>query len=308
MKILVLGGHGFVGKSVMELLKKTSHEAIPLSRRDGLDIRDYTATVKTFETIKPDVIVNCAAHVGSLHYVTTFAADVMDDNVQMTLNLYRAVKNVCPRSKIINPIANCSYPGNVAIQVESEWWSGPVHPSVISFGNARRFLGAISECYAIQFGLRSVNFLVPGVYGPGDYTDATKTHALTGLILRMLKAHNESAPEFEIWGTGRPSREWIYVEDLARMFIRAIDSIENQIHPVNIAQNKGYSIREAAEIVKQNIGYHGTLVYNTKYPDGAMSKVLDNKLFLSKFPDFVFTPMDKGIRETIRYYKKVLGI
>ena len=120
MKILVLGGHGLVGKTVMEILENSEHKAIALSRRDGLDLTNYGLTKKHFSEIKPEVIINCAAHVGSLHYVTQYAADVIDDNMQMILNLYRGVKEVCPNVKVINPISNCSYPGDANIHIESE--------------------------------------------------------------------------------------------------------------------------------------------------------------------------------------------
>ncbi len=308
MKILILGGHGFVGKNVVEILKDSEHKIFPLSRRDGLDLTNYDLTKKYFSEIKPDVIIDCAAHVGSLHYVTEFAADIVDDNTQMILNLYRAVKEVCPKVKVINPISNCSYPGDADIQIESEWWNGPVHKSVWSFANSKRMWVVISECYAMQYNIKTINFLVPNAYGPGDYTDPNKTHALNGMITRMLQAKREKLPAFEIWGTGKPTREWIYVKDMAKMLAGAIEMKKSQIDPINIAQNKAYSIRETAEIIKELTGYSGKLVFNTKYQDGASTKRLDDKLFRSKYPNFTFTDIYKGIKETINYYKAVFNI
>jgi GDP-L-fucose synthase len=306
MKILIPGGHGFIGKNLVEVLKNSDHEIFPLSRRDGFDLRDYTLTKRYLEKIKPDVIINCAAHVGSLHYITEYAADVVDDNMQMILNLYRAIKDICPNAKVINPISNCSYPGNADIQIESEWRSGPVHKSVWSFGNTRRMWVVVSECYAWQYKIKTINFLVPNAYGPGDSTDPSKIHALDGIIVRMLKAKKQRNPEFEIWGTGKPIREWIYVKDLARILARAISQKEAQLSPINIAQNKAYSIRETAEIIKNLVGYEGKIVFNTKYQDGDPIKKLDDKLFKNKYPNFVFTDINKGLKETINYYKKLI--
>lgn len=308
MKILIPGGHGFVGKNVVELLKDSGYEIFPLSRRDGFDLRDYNATKNFLEKIKPDVIINCAARVGSLHYVTEYAADVVNDNMEIILNLYRAAKNVCPQTKIINPVSNCSYPGDANIQRESEWWRGPVHKSVWSFGNTRRMWVVIAECYASQYNIKTINFIFPNAYGPGDYTDPNKTHALNGMIIRMLKAKKNELPEFEIWGTGKPTREWIYVKDMVKMLTDAIKIEGNQVYPVNVAQNKAYSIRETAEMIKELTGYGGRLVFNTTYQDGAPTKRLDDKLFRSKYPNFTFTDIYKGIKETINYYKKVLEI
>ena len=308
MKILVLGGHGFVGKTVMEVLQDSGHTTIALSRRDGLDLTNYDLTKKYFSDMKPDAIINCAAHVGSLHYVTEYAADVVDDNMQMVLNLYRGVKEACPNAKVVNPISNCSYPGDANIQIESEWWSGPVHKSVWAFANSKRMWVVVSECYAVQHNIKTINFLISNSYGPGDYTDPNKTHALNGMIIRMLQAKQDNLPEFEIWGTGKPTREWIYGKDMAKILVQAINMTESQVNPVNVAQNKAYAIGETAEMIKELTAYEGKLVFNTNYQDGAPTKLLDDKFFRTKYPDFTFTDIYEGIKETIKYYKEVLGV
>lgn len=306
MNILILGGHGFVGKNVVEVLKDSEHILFPLSRQDDLDLTDYNSTKIHFSKIKPDVIINCAAHVGSLHYVTEYAADVVNDNMQIILNIYRAVKDIGPDAKVINPISNCSYPGDANVQVESEWWNGQVHKSVWSFANAKRMWVVVSECYAIQYQIKTINFLIANSYGPGDYTDPNKTHALNGMIIRMIQAKRENQSEFEIWGTGKPEREWIYVKDMAKMLADSVEMNASQIEPINIAQNRAYSIRESAEMIKDLIDYNGTLVFNTSYQDGAPTKKLDDRLFRKIYPDFTFTDIYEGIRETIRYYEQLL--
>lgn len=306
MKIIVLGGQGFVGQNVVDALQPSSHTVISLSRRSGLDLTDLEAARQSFEKHQPDVIINCAAHVGSVHYVSDLTADLLEDNMRMNLNLYRAIKDVNPKIKVINPISNCAYPGDALIQKESEFWNGPVHPSVWSFANSKRMLLVTSQCYASQYGIRSVNFLVGGVYGPGDYTDPRRTHALNGMIVRMLKAKQEKKNEFEIWGTGKPSREWIFVKDLAQILIQAIDQPDQQLEPINIAQNKAYTVRETAEIVKELTGFAGPLVFNTKYQDGALIKKLDDTLFKGHYPHKTFTDFRSGIQTTIAYYEIAL--
>ena len=306
MKIFVLGGHGFVGRNFMKSMKHSNHEVIPLSRRDGLDLTNYNSTQKYFKEIKPDVVVNFAAHGGSLHYVTKYAADVINDNIQMTLNIYHAVKQICSKAYIINPLSNCSYPGDSKIQKEDAWLIGEVHPSVFSFGNYKRFLYVISKCYNMQYNINSVNLLVPNTFGPGDALDPNKTHALNGMIIRMIKAKRNNYEKFEIWGTGKPIREWAYIKDVATIMVKALDIKESIIYPVNIAQNKGYSIKESAGFIAEAIGYKGKLVFNTKYLDGAPIKILDNNKFKEKFPDFHFFDHKEGIEETVNYYESVL--
>ncbi|MBI4333121.1 MAG: NAD-dependent epimerase/dehydratase family protein [Chloroflexi bacterium] len=306
MKIIVLGGHGFVGQSVMEELQNKRCSPIALSRRDGFDLLNYEAARARLVELCPDVIINCAAHSGSLHYVTEFAADVVHDNMQMILNTYKLVSEVCPRARVINPMSNCSYPGAATIHKESEWWDGPVHDSVLAYGNTKRLLYVVSRCYQMQRGISSINFLVPNCYGPGDHTDPNKTHALDGMIIRMLQSKREGQREFEIWGTGLPMREWIYVKDLAQMLCDAVSLTEDLVYPINIAQNKAHSIRETAEMIASLIGYNGKLVFNTKYPDGAPVKILDDRLFRERFPEFQFTDIAQGLRETVKYYQAKL--
>lgn len=308
MKIIILGGHGFVGSQVTELLKESRHEVLPLSRKDGLDLTDYENTESKFKKTMPDLIINCAAHVGSLHYVTENAATVVDENMQMILNIYRAAKNISTDITIINPISNCSYPGDADVQRESEWWNGPVHQSVWSYGNMKRMLAVVSDCYAIQHKMKSINFLVANTYGPGDTTDPNKTHALNGMIIRMLHSKNDADPEFEIWGSGKPMREWIYIADLGKLLVDAISSKVENADLINLAQNNSYSIKDTAEMIKELSGYSGKLVFNTEYQDGAPKKQLDDTLFRKKYPNFTFTEMKKGIENTIKYYKKELNI
>ncbi len=306
MKSVVLGGHGFVGKSLVEELRKAGHEAMPLSRRDGLDLADPAALRATLAREAPDVIFNCAAHVGSLHYVSANAADVVHDNVQMALHLYRAASEVCARTWIVNPLSNCSYPGDAQIHYEPDWWQGEVHESVFSYGNSKRMIYVTSACYAKQYGLKSLNFLVPNTFGIGDYTDPSRTHALNGMIIRMILSQRAGASEFEIWGTGAPVREWAYIKDVVRILVAGLDLDTDLIYPANIAQNHGHSIRESAEAISEAVGFEGKLTFNTDYQDGAPTKVLDDRRFRQLFPDYRFYDHRKAIEETVAYYREVL--
>lgn len=305
-KILILGASGFVGSNLATTLERLGHTVYRASRTLGVDLTNYEQTEQCLRKCMPDIIFNCAAHVGSLHYVTTYAAHVIHDNVQMSLNLYKAVVAVCPKAKIINPLSNCSYPGNSGTQTESEWWNGEVHDSVFSYGNAKRILYVIATCYQKQYKVQSVNFLIPNTFGPGDSTDPNKTHALNGMIIRMIEAQKRGESEFEIWGTGSPIREWAYIDDVVQALILGIGITEYTTYPVNIAQHKGFTIKQSAEFIAESIGFTGTLVFNTSYADGAPVKILDDKKFRQLFPNFIFSDHKKGITKTAEYYKSIL--
>ncbi len=275
----------------------------PISRSNGVDLANYSLTENFFNKNKPDVIINCAAHVGSVNYVTKHSADIIFDNTQIALNIYQAASAVCPNVRIINPLSNCSYPGNSDIQEESDWLVDEVHESVFSYGNTRRIIYMISKCYQKQFGINSINFLVPNTFGPGDSIDPNKTHALNGIIVRMINAKINKDQKFEIWGTGKPIREWAYVDDVVKILIEGMTTEQDLLYPINLAQNKGFSIKDSAELIKKALKYNGQLYFNTKYQDGAPVKILDNNLFNKKFPNFKFYDHYKGLEKTINYYK-----
>jgi len=308
MKVLLLGASGFVGKNVAELLdEKENISLFPVSRSNGFDLRDLELTKKYFHEIKPDTIVNCAAQVGSLNYVTEKAAEIVDANMRMLLNIYKATSQSCPQSVIINPVANCAYPGNLDFYTESKFWEGKIHESVLSYGSTRRMMTVLSECYKAQYKIRSVNFYVPNMYGPYDSPNPNKAHALNALISKLVKAKHQKDNRIEVWGTGRVIREWLYAKDFARIVAHTIDDVDNPIYdePFNIGQNYGLSIKELVEIIVGETGFEGEIVWNRSMPDGAPKKVMDDTKFRQKFPEFRFTDFIEGIRKTIQYYEEI---
>lgn len=305
-KILVLGGTGFLGKHVCVLLEKKKYSFVSLSRREGCDIRDVSRFKNRLRGIMPTIVINCAAHVGSVHYAMRNSAEMISDNMLIITNIYRAIAEICPGSKIINPISNCSYPGNANIHSESDWENGPVHDSVLAFASTRRMIYAFASCYKKQYGVNSVNWIISNAYGPGDYVDPDKVHALNGIIIRMLRAKKNSDKTFEIWGSGKPTREWVYIKDVAKILVQSI-GIKEQIYPLNFAQKKAYSIKRIAKIASEVMDYSPKFVFNLKFPDGAPTKLLDNREFRAKYPDYEFEDIKIGIKKTADYYLKILG-
>lgn len=305
MKIILLGATGFAGSNVANVLNRNNVAFYPLAKNNGLDLRDMEATIQVFQQLKPDIIVNCAAHVGSLNYVTQQAAEVICDNASMIISMYQAIARVNTNCIIINPVANCAYPAVDEKFEEDELWKGPVHASVLAYGGAKRFLLLVSKSFEMQYGIKSIQLLVPNMYGPNDSTDPNKAHALNALISRFVKAEKSGTTDITLWGTGVAIREWLYVEDFGRIILHIIQhpKMLGLAEPVNIAQNFGLSVKELVEVIQQHFASAFSIKWDAGMPDGAPKKVMDDARFKKVFTGFQFSDFNKGIEQTINYYK-----
>jgi len=304
-RVAVLGGMGFAGRSVLDELNAAGICAQGFSRRTGCDLLDEPRALAALRSFRPSHVVNCAAVVGSVNYAEEFAADVIDVNTRLVLNTYRVAERLAS-VVMVNLVANCVYPGTMDLYEESRLWDGPTHPSVQSYGESRRLLLALADCYHRQKGLLSVNLLVPNMYGPYDSTDPNKTHALNALALKFVSAVQREAAQVDVWGTGRPIREWLFVRDMARVVRQVIDEGAQWPEPVNIAQKQGFTITELVDLVREATGYKGSIAYNVAYGDGAPQKIMDDRRFRARFPSFAFTPIRTGIEATLDYYRTIV--
>jgi len=306
-KILLLGSTGFAGRNVAHIFKKNNIPFTASSLSLGCDLRNINEAEALIKNSAPEIIVNCAAHVGSLNYVTKQAATVVMDNTRMLLNMYEAVAKHQPTAIIINPIANCAYPAKADTFKEDQWWDGHLHRSVLSYGSTRRFMWSLGESFDMQFGIRSIHLLVPNMYGEFDSTNPDKAHALNALISKFVKAEKENRKELEVWGTGIAIREWLYAADFAKIIVQIVNDA-NMIgltEPVNIAQNFGLSVKELVQIINQRFDNKFEIKWNHAMPDGAPKKVMDDARFKKVFPAFKFTDFTNGITDTILYYQSI---
>jgi GDP-L-fucose synthase len=309
MNILVLGATGFLGRNVNRVLRQQPALKITeSSRHQGTDLTNYDQCRELVRESKPDYVINCAAHVGSLNYVTQMAANVVLDNSRMILNMYEALADSAPAAIVLNPIANCAYPATADTFTEDKWMSGHLHRSVLSYGATKRLLWHVGESFFMQHQLKSIYLLVPNMYGPYDSTNPNKAHALNALISRFVKAKYENQKKIELWGTGIAIREWLYAEDFARIVEQIVCGkvYVGLDEPVNIGQNFGLSVRELSNIINQHFNNQFIIKWDHSMPDGTPRKVMDDRRFRKVFPDFKFMDFNTGIRETIEYYSTVL--
>jgi len=300
-KILIAGGTGFLGKRLLRKLKEKKLPFTTTSLSMGVDFRNLKQTLDFFKKNKPTIVIHAAGQVGGIKYGIDHTGEMYYNNVLISTNLIEAARltNV---KKFISPIANCAYP-NVANRnfKEDEFWNGPLHESVLVYGMVRKAQWAQTWAYNRQYGMDFVNLIFSNMYGPGDCFDAERSHALGAILNKIIYAKTKKTPQVVIWGTGKPIREWLYVDDGAEALVRAID-INHQVNPINIGNGKGISIKELSYMIKEIVGYKGKIIFDKTKPDGAPYKIMDNKKGKKIFKWIPQTNLKNGIKNTYKWY------
>jgi GDP-L-fucose synthase len=178
---------------------------------------------------------------------------------------------------------------------------------VLAYGGAKRFLLMVAKSFEMQYAIRSIQLLVPNMYGPYDSTDPNKAHALNALISRFVKAEMSSSADITLWGTGAAIREWLYAEDFGRIVVAIIQDLQmlGLAEPLNIAQNFGLSVKELVTVIQHHFDKNISIKWDTNMPDGTPKKVMDDNRFKKVFPSFQFINFNEGIESTVQYYKNL---
>ncbi|MEG1523725.1 MAG: NAD-dependent epimerase/dehydratase family protein [Clostridia bacterium] len=299
--ILVTGATGFLGKHVCRKLEERGLIFTPTSLHAGVDLRDAEQTMQLFDSVQPDYILHCAAYVGGIQFGLKHPAEMFRNNLLMTINLLDACQRYDVK-RMVNPISNCAYPGEATLFKESEFWDGPLHDSVATYGFVRKASLVGAQAYAKQYGIDVINIILSNMYGPEDHFQAERSHAMGALIMKMVKAKRENLPEVIVWGTGAPVREWLYIDDGAEAMIRCLDApATTELHNIGVAS--GISVKDMAEMIRKEVGYMGTLVFDTSKEDGAPYKTVDGtrgEQLLHWKPQ---VGVEQGLHETVVWFE-----
>jgi GDP-L-fucose synthase len=298
--IVVTGCSGFLGKRVCNLLKSKGLPYLGISRQNGPDLRERRETLAFFKDNAPSFILNCAAFVGGIQFGYKHPAELFNNNMHMMLNLLEAahLSNV---KRIVNPISNCAYPGQATLFKEEAFWDGPLHESVMVYGFARKASWVGAWAYAKQHNLDVINLVLSNMYGPEDHFEEERSHAMGALIMKIVKAKQTGQQQVFVWGSGKPVREWLHVDDGAESMVRAIN-VAPCIDPINIGIGKGISIWEMASLIKDLVGFKGELLLDTSKPDGALYKTVDGSKGLQHFGWSPNREFKQGVAEAIKWY------
>ena len=301
MKVLILGSNGLVGTSVKNILGRNPNikELICATRNDA-DLFDFEETKELIENSKPDIMINAAAKVGGIYANNSKRTEFILENLKINVNILEA-SIPFPEMYIINLGSSCIYPLEADNPIKEESvMSGRLEPTNSRYAMAKLTAIEIGDALSSQYGHKVLNLMPTNLYGPFDNFSENDSHVIPGLIGKMHKAKEQKAEEFKIWGTGKPLREFLYVDDLSRaieylIFNKPKESL------LNIGSGDEISINDLAIKIKKVIEFDGQLSFDSTKPDGNPRKLLDsstiNELGWSSEVD-----LDSGLILTYEWY------
>ena len=304
-KIIVTGGAGFLGKYVIEKLKKRSCSNIFVPKIEEYDLRNLDSIVKIYNTAKADIVIHLAAVVGGIGANRENPGSFFYDNLIMGVQLMEQARlNNIEKFVAIGTI--CAYPKFTPVPFkEKDLWNGYPEETNAPYGLAKKMLLVQSQAYRDQYDFNSIFLLPVNLYGPGDNFNPKSSHVIPALIKKFFEAKINNNSEVVVWGTGNATREFFYVEDCAEAIVLATEKY-NKSDPVNIGAGFEISIKDLANLIKDLIGFEGKITWDTSKPDGQPRRCLDVSKAQEWFGFKAETKFESGLKKTIDWYIKTL--
>ncbi len=301
MKVLVTGSNGLVGSSVAKTLQhsKKVTKLITSSRADT-NLFNISETKSLINDTNPDILINCAARVGGIYANNTNRTDFILENLKININL---LESCVPKSniKIINLGSSCIYPLDAPNPIsESDFMTGQLEPTNSPYAIAKITGIEIGRSISEEYGHKVLNLMPTNLYGPNDFFSPTDSHVIPGLLSRMHESKKNLENSFSIWGTGKPLREFMFVEDLSSAIEFLMDK-EWKHDLLNVGTNMEISIFDLGNMIKKIVGYSGELTFDSTKPDGNPRKLLDSTLINS----MGWKPkveLEEGLEITYKWY------
>ncbi len=304
-RVLVTGGHGFLGRRVVARLNGRGCREVIAPRHAECDLVDRAATVRLLRETRPDLVIHLAAVVGGIGANQAYPASYFFDNLMMGVQLLHESWSAGV-AKFVAVGTVCAYPKHTPVPFrEDDLWNGYPEETNAPDGLAKKMLLVQSQAYRQQYGFNAIYLLPTNLYGPGDNFDLETSHVLPAMIRRFHEAKVGARPEVVLWGSGSPRREFLHVDDLARAVVYLLEHYDDP-DPINVGVGADVTIRELAELVARVVGFQGELRWDTTQPDGTPRKLLDVSR-INKLGWRAEIGLEQGIRSTYQWYVNSLA-
>jgi len=305
LRVLIFGSRGLVGKSLTHKLSQSKKVSdLILSSRDDTNLLDFSETKSKIIDIKPDLIINAAAKVGGIVANNSYRTSFILENLKINMNILESSIELV-NTRIINLGSSCIYPLNAKNPIkESSIMTGQLEPTNSPYSMAKLSAIEIGRSISHEYGNKIINLMPTNLYGPYDNFSIKNSHVIPGLIARMYQEMNNDTDKFMIWGTGKPLREFLHVDDLSNAIDFLIDKdIDDDL--LNVGSGEEISIHELALKIKKTLNYNGSIDFDLSKPDGNPRKLIDSSII----KNLGWKPtinLDEGLKNTYEWYVKNL--
>lgn len=289
-KILVTGGNGLVGSSISADIKIGKE----------YDLRMQTDVDNMFFEHKPTHVIHCAGKVGGLSANMNYKGEFFYDNIMINTNIIEASRNHGVK-KLVSFLSTCVFPDDIEYPItEKKIHLGEPHTSNYPYAYSKRMADIQIRAYREQYGLEYVSVIPTNIYGPNDNFSLNFGHVIPMLIHKMYIAQKNNT-DFVVWGSGKPLREFVYSKDIAKLTEWALNNY-NESEPIIFSNSNEISIMDLVDLLSNEFKFKGKIIFDKTKPDGQFRKPSDNSKLKTYLPNFEFTPIEKGLKETINWF------
>jgi GDP-L-fucose synthase len=302
-RLLVTGGVGFLGRHVVEELEKKRCREIFVPRSKDYDLVDMEAVKRLYQDSRPDVVIHLAAKVGGIGVTGKKPGEFFYKNLMMGVQMMEQGR-VFGLEKFVAIGTVCAYPKYITAPFkEEDLWNGYPEETNASYGLAKKMTLVQGQAYRQQYGFNAIYLVPVNLYGPGDNFDTESSHAIPALIKKCLDAVENNERDVVVWGSGKPTREYLYVADCAEGIILATEKY-NKPEPVNLGSGFEISIRALASLIAKLTAFKGEITWDSCMPDGQPRRLFDSSKAKKEFGFRAKTDFEEGLSKTIAWYEE----